>query len=195
MVRILVMLGLLIASPAAAAERPAPFLLSVPANAPEPVKSDAEVQFVSNGYWMSDNSCIVTRSSGNTVADKQACKTVIFRAASKPRKAMAPVWIAEPVTGNFVAPTTRSSTPPVTTNDYPSGSLDKGEQGTVVLRVIVDVDGKLSDCSIASSSGFDRLDNAAKLKFCRKLKVKPATLDGAPIASINYTQVAFYSGH
>ena len=194
MVRNLAMLGLLLASPALAAEKPTPFLLSVPANAAEPVKSDAEVQFVSNGYWMSDNNCIVTRSSGNAAADKQACKTVIFRAASKPRMAIAPVWIAEPVVGNFVAPTSRSSAPPVTTNDYPSGSLDNGEQGTVVLRVIVDVDGKLCDCSIASSSGFDRLDNAAKLKLCRKLKVKPATLDGVPIASINFTQVAFYAG-
>ena len=195
MVKLALVLSLLLASPSFAADRPAPFLLSVPASSAEPVKADAEVQFVSNGYWVSDTNCIVVRSSGNAQADKQACRTVVFRAASKPIKAIAPVWVPEPISGNYVAPTTSSSTPPITTHDYPSGSLDKDEQGTVVLRVIVGVDGKLGECSIASSSGFERLDNAAKLKFCRKLKVKPATLDGLPVASVNFTQVAFYSGH
>ena len=194
MVRILAMLGLVLASPAVAGDRPTPFLLSVPATSAEPLKSDAEVQFVSNGYWLSGENCVVTRSSGNAAADKQACETVIFRASVKPKKAIAPVWIPEPILGNFVAPTSRSSHPAVTTDDYPSASLNRGEQGTVVLRVIVDADGMLSDCNIASSSGFDRLDNAAKLKVCRRLKVKPATLDGVPIASINFTHVAFYAG-
>ena len=194
MVRSLSLLGLIVASPALAAEKPAPFWLSVPANGAEPVKSEAEVQFTSNGYWMSDGNCIVIRSSGNAEADKQACKTVIFRETSKPRKAIAPVWIPAPVLGNFVAPTGISSQSPLTGGDYPSRSHDKGEQGTIVLRVIVDVDGKLSDCRIASSSGYARLDDAAKLKLCRKLKVKPATLNGVPIASINFTQVAFYAG-
>ena len=195
MVKRSLLLGLLFSSPSLAAGTPAPFILSVPVTAAEPSKSDAEVQFVSNGYWMSDSQCIVIRSSGNADADKQACKTVKFRASSRPIKALAPVWIAEPVLGSFVAPTAKSPSPPVTVDDYPTASLDKGEQGTVVLRVVVESDGKLSNCSVASSSSYDRLDNAAKLKFCRKLKVKPATLDGAPIASVNFTTVAFYSGN
>ena len=86
MVRILAMLGLVLASPAVAGDRPTPFLLSVPATSAEPLKSDAEVQFVSNGYWLSGENCVVTRSSGNAAADKQACETVIFRASAKPNK-------------------------------------------------------------------------------------------------------------
>jgi protein TonB len=178
----------------ASQDHPAPFWLSIPATAPEPIKSDAEVEFVSDGYFLRDFNCQVTRSSGSLEADKQACRTVIFRAASKPVKAIAPVWLADPVPEGYVAPQSLSSNPPATPSDYPSQSLDKGEQGTVVVRVVVGADGKIGDCSVASSSGYGRIDNAAKLKLCRKLKVTPATLDGTAVASVNFTQVAFYAG-
>jgi protein TonB len=45
---------------------------------------------------------------------------------------------------------------------YPVESLRKREQGTVILSLIVGVDGRVSSISIARSSGFPRLDNAAR---------------------------------
>lgn len=173
---------------------PSPFFLSVPMGAAEPLIARADVQFVSNGYYLEPRYCVVTKSSGSELADRQACLTVNFRRASKPVNASAPVWIAD-AHPNFVPPLSSSKKPPVTTNDYPSKSLNKGEQGTAVVRLIVGVDGKPRDCSTAASSGYPALDYAAQTTLCRKLKLHPATLDGTPVESINYTQVEFYQGN
>lgn len=175
-------------------ERPAPFWLSIPATSPEPVKSEAVVQFVSNGYFLRPNECAVIQSSGNAEADKHACHTVIFRTATKPRLAKAPVWIADPLPDGYVAPKLLTSKPMFTTYDYPSESLKKGEQGTVVFRVVVGNDGKVLQCDIASSSRYERLDSAVKRVFCGRLKLSPATLNGEPIESINFNHIALYSG-
>lgn len=188
------LVGLLAAGSAVPSPKPSPFLFSVPASSAEPSKAEAEVVFVSNGYWLDEKNCAVTRSSGDVDADKQACKTVIFRAANKPVKAVAPVWTVQPLPEGYAGPTTRSKSPPVTTNDYPSASLTKGEQGTVVVRVAVNEMGEATECIVVSSSGHSRLDNQAKRNLCKRLKLQPATLDGKPVASINFTQVAFYQG-
>jgi TonB family protein len=63
---------------------------------------------------------------------------------------------------------------------YPSMSLRLGEQGTVVLRILVKNDGSAGSVEIKSTSGFPRIDNAAidATKFWR---FNPATRDGSPI--------------
>ncbi|HEY3325635.1 MAG TPA: TonB family protein [Novimethylophilus sp.] len=73
--------------------------------------------------------------------------------------------------------------------EYPSASRRNEEQGTVVLRFLIDVDGRVIDSKIATSSGFSRLDRAARdtLSHC---VFKPGTLDGKPEqswANIRYT--------
>lgn len=45
---------------------------------------------------------------------------------------------------------------------YPALSKRLGEQGRVVLRVFIEADGRASGVEIARSSGFDRLDAAAR---------------------------------
>ncbi len=45
---------------------------------------------------------------------------------------------------------------------YPRDSLKMREQGTVILRVLVDVDGKVIDVQIEKTSGSPRLDRAAR---------------------------------
>jgi protein TonB len=49
-----------------------------------------------------------------------------------------------------------------TTVPYPHESLKAREQGTVMLLVLVGVDGKVEDIRIDKSSGFTRLDRAAR---------------------------------
>jgi protein TonB len=45
---------------------------------------------------------------------------------------------------------------------YPSESKRKRERGTVLLRVLVDVTGRPAQIQVERSSGFNRLDTAAR---------------------------------
>jgi protein TonB len=44
---------------------------------------------------------------------------------------------------------------------YPSNSYEKKEEGTVVVKISIDADGRLAGASIISSSGYADLDNDA----------------------------------
>ncbi|MDB5971522.1 MAG: Gram-negative bacterial tonB protein [Hydrocarboniphaga sp.] len=73
--------------------------------------------------------------------------------------------------------------------DYPAVSERLGETGTVLLQLLVDVDGKVSDSKIQASSGFERLDKAAQQALSR-CKFEPGTVNGAPApawAQLKYT--------
>jgi periplasmic protein TonB len=73
--------------------------------------------------------------------------------------------------------------------DYPSASRRLEEEGTVSLRFLVGVDGKVLQAEVDKSSGFRRLDEAARAGLA-KCQFKPATLDGKPEqawASMKYT--------
>jgi protein TonB len=73
--------------------------------------------------------------------------------------------------------------------EYPSTSRRNEEEGTVVLRFLVDVDGHVIDSKIATTSGFARLDRAARETLSRCV-FKPGTVDGKPEqswANIRYT--------
>ena len=63
--------------------------------------------------------------------------------------------------------------------DYPMASRRAGETGTVRLQFLVDQDGKVVDSRIESSSGYARLDEAARdaLALCHFI---PGTVDGRP---------------
>jgi protein TonB len=63
------------------------------------------------------------------------------------------------------------------------------EEGTVSLRFLVGVDGKVIQSEIEKSSGFKRLDEAARAGLS-KCRFQPATVDGRPEqawASMKYT--------
>jgi protein TonB len=75
------------------------------------------------------------------------------------------------------------------TPDYPSASRRLEEEGTVSLRFLVGVDGKVIQSEVVKSSGFKRLDEAARAGLSR-CAFKPATVNGKPEqawASMNYT--------
>lgn len=73
-----------------------------------------------------------------------------------------------------VAATTQCASP-----EYPSASRRDEEEGVAVMRITVDADGGISDAIVEKSSGFARLDEAAR-KTAMRCKAKPATLDGKP---------------
>ncbi len=73
--------------------------------------------------------------------------------------------------------------------EYPSASRRAEETGTVTLRFLIDVDGRVVDSKIETSSGFPRLDRAARDALSR-CTFKAGTVDGKPEqswASIRYT--------
>ena len=73
--------------------------------------------------------------------------------------------------------------------EYPSASRRLEEEGTVSLRFLVGVDGKVIQSEVEKSSGFKRLDEAARTDLS-KCQFRPALVDGKPEqawASIKYT--------
>jgi protein TonB len=67
--------------------------------------------------------------------------------------------------------------PPVLT--YPRISRELGEQGSVLLRVLVDEQGRPVEIQVAKSSGYPRLDQQA-VQAMRAARFKPHVEDGVP---------------
>jgi protein TonB len=73
--------------------------------------------------------------------------------------------------------------------EYPAVSSRLGEQGSVVLQLLVGPDGRVKDSKLVTSSGYPRLDEAARkgLSLCR---FDPAMDEGQPTSAwgtIKYT--------
>jgi len=66
------------------------------------------------------------------------------------------------------------------TLNFPLLSKRAKEQGTVVLRITVDVNGRLKEAWVQKSSGFERLDQAA-LKDIHSARFAPQMEDGKPV--------------
>ena len=62
---------------------------------------------------------------------------------------------------------------------YPSFSKRSGEQGEVVVRLIIDEGGNVEDIALLKSSAFPRLDRAAS-DIGRRYRFKPFLVNGSP---------------
>jgi protein TonB len=62
---------------------------------------------------------------------------------------------------------------------YPSFSKRSGEQGEVVVRLIIDESGTVEDVALLRSSSFPRLDRAAS-EIGRRYRFKPFLVNGSP---------------
>ena len=62
---------------------------------------------------------------------------------------------------------------------YPSFSKRSGEQGTVVVRLIIDETGSVEDVALLQSSSFPRLDRAAT-DIGKRYRFKPFVVNGSP---------------
>ncbi len=83
--------------------------------------------------------------------------------------------VVEVVRSSPALDASRTCRPP----QYPSLSRRNGESGAVMLKFLIDVDGKVLDSSVDTSSGYPRLDEAAvqALSLCQ---FRPGTVDGRP---------------
>jgi protein TonB len=73
---------------------------------------------------------------------------------------------------------------------YPDASKRANEEGTCRVKVVVALDGRITDASIEASSGFPRLDDAC-LKGVKGLRVLPATEDGKPIETTTIVPITW----
>src|SRR5690606_33673650 len=63
---------------------------------------------------------------------------------------------------------------------YPPNAQRRGQQGTVLLRVQVDANGRPEDIDVIDGSGFRSLDRAAA-EAVRRWHFEPARRDGRPV--------------
>ncbi len=129
---------------------------------------------------------------------------------AEPQLAMAEVQIAQPVEIESVIPDVNTETPaplaitaspsvPESANlavrtrvepGYPPASRRLGEQGAVMLRVLVDERGRPADIIVATSSGYPGLDDAA-VEAVRRWRFAAAKRDGAAISSWTRVRILF----
>jgi protein TonB len=76
-------------------------------------------------------------------------------------------------------------------SEYPDQSRRLGEEGEVIISVLVGADGKVTDGKVEKSSGFERLDKAALDYYMRRGRFLPGTKDGQPIAAWKAIKVTF----
>lgn len=73
---------------------------------------------------------------------------------------------------------------------YPSASIGAGEEGRVRLRLCYDDRGRVTSSSVAGSSGFARLDEAA-MQMGHRFEFQPGLADGIPQGSCIMQTVRF----
>jgi len=73
---------------------------------------------------------------------------------------------------------------------YPRDALRRGEHGTVLLRVLVGIDGLPKQVTIARSSGSPRLDRAA-LDAVQQWRFRPVQVNGVAVPASGLVPVAF----
>jgi periplasmic protein TonB len=74
---------------------------------------------------------------------------------------------------------------------YPRDALREGVEGTVMLQVLVDVDGRPLQVDVQRSSGDRRLDAAARRQVLQHWRFRPAMQDGRPVQAIGLVPIAF----
>lgn len=75
--------------------------------------------------------------------------------------------------------------------DYPSAAARLGEEGATGLKLFINVDGRVSDVQLVSSSGSSRLDEAAVKHAKRNWVFSPCTEGGKAIACWHQTKLVW----
>jgi len=138
---------------------------------PTPVQAPAQV---------SPTPPVLTSQTG---AESVAATAPVPAAAANPTPAQAaPAAVTAPVAPppppaprEFHASAVSYLVPPVLT--YPRVSRELGEQGSALLRVLVDEQGRPIEIQVAKSSGYPRLDQQA-VQAMRAARFKPHVEDG-----------------
>lgn len=101
---------------------------------------------------------------------------------------------APPAAPAVVAPSSSASYLNNPAPQYPAVSRRLGEQGLVVLRVLIGTDGLPQKVEVKQSSGFERLDQAA-IKTVTRWRFVPGTRNGVPEAMWHLQPINFVLTH
>lgn len=74
---------------------------------------------------------------------------------------------------------------------YPRRALRAGIEGTVLLEVLVDIDGRPLTVDVIGSSGDRELDRAARRQVLEQWRFQPAVREGRPVQAIGRVPVSF----
>ena len=74
---------------------------------------------------------------------------------------------------------------------YPVRALRAGAEGTVLLEVLVDTDGRPLEVTIARSSSHRELDRAALRHVLAHWRFQPALRDGHPVQAVGLVPIGF----
>lgn len=74
---------------------------------------------------------------------------------------------------------------------YPRDALRDGITGTVVLELLVGVDGRVVEVHVTRGSGNRLLDNAARDQVLRNWRFEPAMRDGIPVQALGRVPIVF----
>lgn len=74
---------------------------------------------------------------------------------------------------------------------YPAAELRRNIEGTVMLRILVDVDGKPLEVVVDASSGNRNLDRAASQHVLKHWRFKPAVRDGVTVQAYGLVPISF----
>lgn len=99
--------------------------------------------------------------------------------------------------GTPIAVTTTGTSTPLaisgmhTIPEYPPLSRAAGEKGAVQLLIMIDANGNVSNATVARSSGYQRLDEAAVSWVKAHWRYRPAVRDGIPVAAQTDATIIF----
>jgi len=106
-------------------------------------------------------------------------------AAGARTPAPAPSRTAAPARDPAVAPKPIAPARWITNADYPKGSAERGESGTVEYRLLVAPDGTVTQCGIVESTGSWRLDSTTCRVLRERARFEPAKDENdRPVAGI-----------
>ncbi|MDQ1118596.1 MULTISPECIES: energy transducer TonB [Pseudoxanthomonas] len=145
--------------------RPAPTQRTTPAPTPITVSRPVDVP-VAATQTMAD-------PAPATVAEPTAVDTGAIQAPSGPLASASLSYVHAP------APA------------YPRSAIASHAEGTVILRVLVDVDGTPLEATIETSSGNRDLDRAARMQVLKAWKFQPAMQDGHAVQAYGRVPVDF----
>ncbi len=114
----------------------------------------------------------VVETSGHPILDDAA--VLVLRNAQLSQPPMTPDGQPTSIVPIIEAPDSRNA---VSARDYPPISIRQMETGRTGVYILVATDGSVRDVHLASSSGYERLDEAT-LRVTRRFTYAPGTIDG-----------------
>lgn len=103
---------------------------------------------------------------------------------------VAPAGAPSPAAAAITPPSANASTLNNPAPRYPTDARRRHEEGTVRLRVVITVEGRVKEIGVAKSSGFDSLDDAA-LAAVKRWRFVPGMQAGKPVEAIGFVPIPF----